>query len=73
MRSPERSCGSISPRFSRQSRTSAASSLPMITRASEPPMNVRLFHESVILVGKVVNCILLAFGWIFGATQHRYV
>jgi hypothetical protein len=41
MRLPERSSGSSSPRFSCQSRTRAASSLPMRTRASEPPMNVR--------------------------------
>ena len=41
MRLPERSSGSASPRFSRQSRTRAASSLPMMIRASEPPMNER--------------------------------
>ena len=38
MRLPERSSGSTSPRFSRQSRSRAASSLPMMIRASEPPM-----------------------------------
>ena len=41
MRLPERSSGSASPRFSRQRRTRAASSLPMMMRASEPPMNER--------------------------------
>src|SRR5262249_29527569 len=38
---PERSLGSASPRFSRQSWTKAASSLPMMMRASEPPMKWR--------------------------------
>ena len=38
MRLPERSSGSASPRFSRQSRRRAASSLPMMIRVSEPPM-----------------------------------
>ena len=42
MRLPDRSSGSASPRFSRQRRTRAASSLPMMIRASEPPMNDRL-------------------------------
>jgi hypothetical protein len=36
---PDKSSGSVSPRFSRQRRTNAASSLPMMMRASEPPMN----------------------------------
>src|SRR2546430_6380874 len=40
-RLPERSSGSASPRFSRHRRIRAASSLPMITRASEPPMKLR--------------------------------
>src|SRR5262249_27100284 len=37
----DRSSGSASPRFSRQSRSRAASSPPMIIRASEPPMKQR--------------------------------
>ena len=41
MRLPDRSSGSASPRFSRQSRTRAASSLPMMIRASDPPMKTR--------------------------------
>src|ERR1700730_9475417 len=41
MRLPDKSSGSISPRFSRQRRTKAASSLPMMSRESEPPMNER--------------------------------
>ena len=41
MRLPDRSSGSASPRFSRQRRTRAASSLPMMIRASEPPMKER--------------------------------
>src|SRR5262245_2332596 len=40
MRLPEKSSGSASPRFSRQSWITAASSLPMMIRASEPPMKV---------------------------------
>ena len=40
----ERSSGSASPRFSRHSRSKAASSLPMIIRASEPPMKHCLFE-----------------------------
>ena len=38
--------GSASPRFSRQRRRRAASSLPMMIRTSEPPMKLRLFTES---------------------------
>ena len=41
IRLPDRSSGSASPRFSRQRRTRAASSLPIMMRASEPPMNER--------------------------------
>src|SRR5215831_11114908 len=41
VRLPERSSGPTSPRFSRQRRTRAASSLPIIILASEPPMNAR--------------------------------
>src|SRR6266568_5437628 len=44
-RLPERSSGSTSPRFSRHSRKRAVSSSPMIIRASEPPMKVRLFAK----------------------------
>src|SRR6266446_3778783 len=40
-RLPDRSSGSASPRFSRQRWTRAASSLPMMIQASEPPMNIR--------------------------------
>jgi hypothetical protein len=54
MRLPERSSGPTSPRFSRQSRMRAASSLPMMIRASEPPIKVRLLRESAILMGRVV-------------------
>jgi hypothetical protein len=50
IRLPDRSCGSISPRFSRHSRMSAGSSSPMMTRASEPPMKLRLFVESATLM-----------------------
>src|SRR5262249_14713777 len=49
MRSPDRSSGAASPRFSRQRRTRAASSAPMMIRASEPPMKVRLLMESANL------------------------
>jgi hypothetical protein len=38
IRLSERSSGSASPRFSRQRWTRAASSLPMMIRASEPPI-----------------------------------
>ena len=41
MRLPDRSSGSTSPRFSRHSRIRAASSSPMMIRASEPPMKWR--------------------------------
>ena len=41
MRLPERSSGSVSPRFSRHRRNRAASSFPMMIRASEPPINWR--------------------------------
>jgi hypothetical protein len=49
MRLPDRSSGSASPRFSRQSRTRAASSPPIMIRASEPPMKLRLLMESANL------------------------
>src|SRR5215471_20827356 len=49
MRLPDRSSGAASPRFSRQRRTSAASSEPMMIGASEPPMKLRLLMESVNL------------------------
>jgi hypothetical protein len=41
MRWPDKSSGSTSPRFSRQRRSRAASSSPMMMRASEPPMKQR--------------------------------
>src|SRR5262245_24949388 len=48
-RLPDRSSGSASPRFSRQRRIRAASSLPMMIRASEPPIKLRLPIESANL------------------------
>jgi hypothetical protein len=45
MRLPEKSSGSASPRFSRHRRTRAASSLPIMIRASEPPMKARRLDE----------------------------
>src|SRR6476661_3871495 len=48
IRLPERSSRSTSPRFSRQSRTRAASSSPTMIRASEPPMKeLRLSYDFV--------------------------
>ena len=41
MRLPDRSSGSASPRFSRHRRSKAASSPPMMIRASEPPIKER--------------------------------
>src|SRR5262245_14612000 len=49
MRLPDKSSGSASPRFSHQRRTSAASSVPIMIRASEPPMKLRLLMESANL------------------------
>src|SRR5262245_46897124 len=46
MRLPERSSGS--PRFSRHRRRREASSLPMMTRASEPPMKARRLDQSLL-------------------------
>ena len=54
MRLPDRSSGSASPRFSRQRRSRAASSVPMMIRASEPPIKVRLLRELAILMGVVI-------------------
>src|SRR5262249_28338238 len=51
IRFPDRSSGSVSPRFSRHRRNSAASSLPMMILASEPPMNERRFQLEVSLLG----------------------
>ena len=47
IRLSERSSGSTSPRFSRQRRSSAASSSPMMIRASEPPMKERRSHADL--------------------------
>jgi hypothetical protein len=49
MRLPDKSSGSASPRFSRHNLIRAASSLPMMIRASEPPMKLRLPMESANL------------------------
>ena len=49
MRLPDRSSGSASARFSRHKRIRAASSQPMMMRASEPPMKLRLMIESAKL------------------------
>src|SRR5262249_62169235 len=51
MRLPDRSSGSASPRFSCQRRIRVASSLPMIIRASEPPMKERRFQLEASLLG----------------------
>ena len=48
MRLPDRFSGSASPRFSRHSWTKAASSLPMMMRASEPPMKERRWAEVAV-------------------------
>src|SRR6266568_2504665 len=57
MRFPDRSSDSASPRFSRHRRSKAASSSPMMTRASEPPMKeLRLSYEFV----KIRDFMLLA-------------
>jgi hypothetical protein len=45
IRWPDKSSGSTSPRFSRQRRSKAASSLPTIIRASEPPMKQQRFAK----------------------------
>ena len=58
MRLPDRSSGSASPRFSRHRRMRAASSLPMMIRASEPPMNPRLCAKISLL--KVSRAICLS-------------
>jgi hypothetical protein len=51
-RLPERSRGSASPSFSRHSLSKAGSSSPMMIRASEPPMKLRLLIESVIRLAR---------------------
>src|SRR6266540_6739243 len=63
MRLSDRSSGSASPRFSRHRRTRAASSLPMMIRASEPPMKLRLLMESAKL--KTSLFIELSYPWVF--------
>src|SRR6266702_636890 len=56
MRLPDRSSGSASPLFSRHRRTRADSSLPMMIRASEPPIKERRFlYEFVHIVGFIVH------------------
>src|SRR5689334_20359870 len=49
MRLSDISCGSASPRFSRQSRNNAGSSSPRIMRASEPPTNKRRSFSPAII------------------------
>ena len=56
MRLPDRSSGSTSPRFSRQSRSSAASSSPMMIRASEPPMKARRSDQAAMVFGRGIAC-----------------
>src|SRR5215813_10393389 len=51
IRFPDRSSGSASPRFSCQRRIRAASSLPMIIRASEPPMKECRYELEASLLG----------------------
>jgi hypothetical protein len=48
IRLPDRSSGSASPRFSCHRRTRAASSLPIMTRASEPPMKKRRSNPTIL-------------------------
>src|SRR3984893_15014132 len=48
MRLPDRSSGPTSPRFSLHNQLSAASSLPMMIRASEPPMKLRRFSYGLL-------------------------
>jgi hypothetical protein len=48
---PERSSGSTSPRFSRHSRSRAASSSPIMIRASEPPMKERRIWQVLVFMG----------------------
>src|SRR5208337_849965 len=54
-RLPDRSSGSTSPRFSRHSRISAASSGLIIIRASEPPMKSRRLTAFFAAVSKPIN------------------
>jgi hypothetical protein len=56
MKLPDRSFGPTSPRFSCRRRISAFSSCPIMIRASEPPMKLRLDSESsVLLLWKFIN------------------
>ena len=69
MRLPDRSSGSASPRFSRQRRTRAASSLPMMIRASEPPMKdllLQSFNAAIWHPKSIRNLI-----WIFMSKIDR--
>src|SRR5262245_18799668 len=68
---PDRSSGFASPRFSRQSWIRAASSLPMMIRASEPPMNTRR-SAGVLHKFDFIGSSILEYGC--GCTQgrHRY-
>src|SRR5215467_4657431 len=68
MRFPDRSSGSASPRFSRQRRTRAVSSAPMMIRASEPPMNERRFQLEASLLG-----ITTPLPWNFGRRHATVV
>ena len=64
IRFPERSSGSASPRFSRHSRIRAASSLPMMIRASEPPMKERLLDNPATTVRPDRFVILRFSAWV---------
>ena len=58
-RLPERSSGSISPRFSRQRRVRAASSPPMMIRASEPPTKVRRSNAKPVELDAILNVLFI--------------
>src|SRR5215510_8914663 len=60
---PDKSSGSASPRFSRHNWIRAASSLPMMIRASEPPMKLRLLKETANL--KICLFIELSYPQVF--------
>jgi hypothetical protein len=58
----DRSSGSTSPRFSRQRRTRSASWVPMITRASEPPIKERRSGSDCLYAVDFIVCPIMRLG-----------
>ena len=71
MRLPDKSSGSAAPRFSRHSRTSAASLAPIMIRASEPPMKSRRPSYDFVHTGDFMASSTIENGVCYRAVSDR--